>query len=99
MATPLDLKARIMNAALELAARHGIAATSRNSIAARVPCSSGSVSFHYDEERKLKRAIVLAAVERENLAVIGWAIAEKHPAVQNINADLRARALRRHLEV
>ncbi len=94
-----DLPSRIMRSALILAARHGIAATSRNSIAEHAECSSGSVSFHYGNDRELKRAIVRAAIDRENLAVIGWAIAERHAAVQSIDAELRARALRKHLEV
>jgi AcrR family transcriptional regulator len=94
-----DLPSRIMRSALILAARHGIAATSRNSIAAHAECSSGSVSFHFGNDRELKRAIVRAAIERENLAVIGWSIAERHPSAQALDSELRARALRKHLEV
>lgn len=88
------LKDDILSAALELAARHGLAATSRNAIAARVPCSSGSVSFHYGDGRKLSRAIVEAAIERRIFAVMGAAIAERHPAASKIPEDMRSPALR-----
>lgn len=89
-----DLKTRIMTAALELAAKVGIAATSRNAIADRVGCSTGSVSFHYGDGRKLSRAIVEAAISQSNLPVIGAAIAEKHPSAKGVTGDLQARALR-----
>lgn len=89
-----DLKTRIMSAALQIAARVGIAATSRNAIADRVECSTGSVSFHYGDGRKLSRAIVEEAVRVENLAVIGAAVAERHPAAKNLPVELTARALR-----
>lgn len=91
------LKERIMTAALEIAARIGITATSRNAIADRVPCSTGSVSFHYGDGRKLSRAIVECAIATENIAVIGWAVAERHPSAQGVKGDLLARALRLHL--
>lgn len=89
-----DLKSRIMTAALEIAARVGVAKTSRNSIADRVPCSGGSVSFHYGDGRKLSRAIVERAIATENLAVIGAAIAERHVSAKDVDSDLRARSLR-----
>ena len=91
------LQDRIMTAALQIAARVGISATTRDAIAARVPCSAGSVSFHFGERRKLERAIVEAAIAQENLAVIGSAIAERHPSVKNLPDDVRTRALRAYL--
>lgn len=94
----MNLKERIMHTALEIASRHGLAATTRNAIAARVGCSTGSVSFHYGESRKLTRAIVEAAIERRVLAVIGAAIAERHPSIAKVDADLRANGLRAWLE-
>lgn len=88
------LKEKIMLEALALAAKIGIAATTRDGIAARVPCSGGSVSFHYGEMRKLQRAIVVEAVRTSNYAVIGAAIAERHPSAANIEGAERAKALR-----
>lgn len=89
-----DLKTRIMSAALTIAGQLGIAATSRNAIAARVECSSGSVSFHYGNGRELQRAIVLAAIETSNYAVMGAAIAERHPSAAKIPDHVRAISLR-----
>ena len=95
----MDLKARILVAALDVAARVGIDKTTRDAIAARVPCSAGSVSFHYGDGRKLRRAIVEAAIKLENLAVIGWAVAERHAAAGKASEELRARAIRHHLGI
>lgn len=91
------LKERIMTEALALAAKIGVSATTRDGIAARVPCSGGSVSFHYGEMRKLQRAIVVEAIRTSNYAVLGWAVAEKHPSVADLSDGQRARALRLHL--
>lgn len=88
------LKDKIMTAALEIAAKAGIAGTTRNAIADRAACSMGSVSFHYGDGRKLSRAIVERAIATENLAVIGAAVSEKHPSAKDIKGDLLARALR-----
>lgn len=88
------LQDKIMSAALAIAARVGVAATTRNAIADRVPCSSGSVSYHFGDGRKLSRAIVERAIAVTNYAVIGAAVAERHPSVRDIPDDLRARALR-----
>jgi AcrR family transcriptional regulator len=95
----MALKDDILKAALELAARNGIAATGRDDIAARVPCAGGSVSYHLGDAKHLRRAIVEAAIERRNLRVVGFAIGERHPSVQGdkIDATLRADALRVHL--
>lgn len=101
----MELKQQILKAALELAARGGIAATGRDDIAARVPCSGGSVSYHMGDAKKLRRAIVEEAIARcsgsvtqESLRVVGWAIAEHHASVQGtkISDVLRAAALKAH---
>jgi AcrR family transcriptional regulator len=95
----MALKDDILKAALELAARNGIAATGRDDIAARVPCAGGSVSYHLGDAKKLRRAIVEHAITERNLAVVGWAIAERHPSTLGTKIDdtLRADALRLHL--
>jgi AcrR family transcriptional regulator len=92
-----DLKSKILTAALAIAARVGIAATSRNAIAAKADCSTGSVSFHFGAGRQLQKAIVEAAIEREDMAVLGFAVAERHPTALRASDDLRARAIRHHL--
>lgn len=92
-----DLKETIMRAALEVAARVGIAAASRNAIAARAECSAGSVSFHFGNGRELQRAIVTRAIADENLSVLGFAVAERHATALRASDDLRARAIRHHL--
>lgn len=96
----MELKDKIFAAAYEMAARIGVAAVSRNAIADKVGCSTGAVSFHHGEMRKVHTAIVKRAIEDENLPVLGHAIAERHHAVQGekITDALRKRALAVHLK-
>lgn len=93
----MNLKQQIMRAATDIAERHGINAVTRDAIAAKVPCSGGSVSYHMGDAKLLKRAIVLAAIENKNLRVLGFAVAEKHPSVAKLDAELQRDALRVHL--
>ncbi len=67
----MELKQQIMRAATDIAERHGINATTRDAIAAKVPCSGGSVSYHMGDAKHLKRAIVDAAIVNKNLRVLG----------------------------
>lgn len=96
----MELKDKIFAVAYEMAARVGIAAVSRNAIADKAGCSTGAVSFHHGEMRKVHTAIVKKAIADENLPVLGWAIAERHHAVQGdkITDGLRKRALAVHLK-
>jgi AcrR family transcriptional regulator len=97
----MNLKDQIINAGLTIAARKGLNATTRDDIAAAVPCAGGSVSYHLGDAKHLRRALVVEALRSRNLAVIGWAIAEKHPAVQGspvlLDDVTRRDALRVHL--
>ncbi len=93
------MKERIFATAMQLAADKGIAAVTRNAVADKASVATGSVSYHFDNVKKLQRAVVEQAIRDENLAVLGWAVAEKHPSVQagKLSEDLRRRALNKHL--
>src|SRR5262245_26819469 len=105
------LKDDILKAGLEIAARFGLAATTRESIAYKVPCAAGSVTYHLGDAKKIRRVIVELAISNcasfppasmarvTALKVVGWAIAERHPSVQGdkITAPTREEALKVHL--
>lgn len=93
----MNLEQQIMRAATDIAERRGINALTRDDIAAKVPCSGGSVSYHMGDAKHLKRAVVVAAIENKNLRVLGWACAEKHPSVAKLDVELQAAAMRVHL--
>jgi AcrR family transcriptional regulator len=95
----MNLKDKILEAGRHIAACKGLNATTRDDIAARVGCSGGSVSYHLGDAKHLRRAIVVEAIARRDLDVLGWAIAEKHPSVQDGKIDdvTRRDALRVHL--
>lgn len=93
----MNLAQMILKAGTEIAERKGLAATTRDDIAARVPCSGGSVSYHLGDAKLLRRKIVEAALVNKNLRVLGWAVSERHPSVAKLDLDLQRDAMRVHL--
>lgn len=92
------LKETILRTATRLFERGGIDACTRDAVAATAGCAAGAVSYHYKGEVKyLHRAVIERAIEGRNLKVLGWAVAIRHPSVKELDADLRAEALRVHL--
>jgi len=86
-------KTQILDAAVILATEHGYTKVSRDAIATAANCSVGLVSLHFGTMLLLKRAIVSAAIDRENLTIIAQAIVERHPKINNASDDLKRRAM------
>lgn len=93
------MKDKIFAVAMQLAAANGIAAVTRNAVADRAGVATGSVSYHFKDVKRLQRAMVEQAIKDENVTILGWAIAEKHPSVDKgkIPEELRTRAFNKHL--
>lgn len=74
----------------------GYLKVTRDSIAASAGVACGSVSYHYENLRKLQAAMVAHSIETENVAVFTQALVARHPlavkAPQHLK-DLAARAL------
>ncbi len=88
----MDMKLKILTHALRLAARHGLDHVSRNDIAVSAEVATGSVSYHFENMRKLRAAIVAKAIEDENLIVIGQALVARHPLALKASDALKKRA-------
>ncbi len=88
------MKDRIMRAALHIAARDGFRQVTRAGVATFARIAPGSISYHFGPLRKFQTAIVLAAIAAENLAVIGQALAARHPAALKAPEALKAKALK-----
>ena len=87
-------KEEILNAALTLSERLGYLHITREQVANRAECSEASVTHYFTTMFKLKRAVVRAAIQRENLAVIAQALASRSPWVKKIDPDLRMKAIK-----
>lgn len=86
------MKAHILSTAMRLANLHGLNNVTRNMIADRAEIATGSVSYHFKDMKKLRAAMVIRAIETQNLRVLGQAIAAKHPLALKASDDLRKAA-------
>lgn len=79
---------------MSLANLHGLAGITRDNVAIKAGVAFGSVTYHWRDMKKLRNAMVERAIETENLAIVGQAIAASHPLVKGISQVLRQRAVR-----
>lgn len=87
------MKTMILSTAMQLANLHGFGRVTRNMIADRAEIATGSVSYHWKDMKKLERAMVERAIETRNLKVLGQAVAAKHPATKDVDAELKRDAM------
>jgi len=85
-------KAQILDAAVTLSEKHGYTNITREQIATAAQCSVGLVSKHMGTMEVLRRAIVSAAIARENLHILAQALVNHHPKAMRAPLELRQRA-------
>lgn len=86
-------KDRILSAAMQLANLAGFAGVTRDGVANKANCACGSVTYYFGNVKKLRAAMVERAIETENLAVLGQAVAAEHPLAMAAPEALRRRAV------
>ena len=84
---------QILDAAITLAVAFGYDKVTREQIAMTADCSVGLVSKYYGTMLQLKRAIVSAAIVRENLTIIAQALVDNHTKVKSAPDELKRRAM------
>ncbi len=87
-----DRDSRILNAAMECAEADGYQWITREQVAAAAGVSVGTINTAYGTMRELKRAVLTAAVERRNLALIAQGLADRHSIVMEAPEALRREA-------
>ena len=88
------MKDQILNAAMQIANLQGFGNVTRNAIADRLECSTGSVSYHYSPfPRALEKAMVERAIETKNLKMLGQALAKKNGTAMKAPEELKRKAL------
>lgn len=83
----------VLDAAVALAARHGMQAVTRPRVATEAGVSVGSVSNAFGSMDALRDAVMSAAVDREILPVVAQGLAERYPAAVAAPPELKTRAL------
>ncbi len=91
---PADRKAEILTAALAAARTDGYRSVSRESIALHAGCSPSLVSSYYGTMKKLRRAIMSAAIARHDLAVLAQGLAAGDSKARAAPDELKELAVR-----
>lgn len=85
------LKSSILGAAVTISRTHGLHRLTRLEVACAAECSTGVVSHHFGDMNGLRAAVIEYAVEHMVLEILAQARADKHPALERMSADLKAR--------
>lgn len=86
-------KEHILDTAYKMAQRDGFAAITRDGVAAEAGVAMGSVNHHYGTMQVLRDAVMLRAVEEEQLELIAQGIAMGDNVAKTAPLELRQRAI------
>lgn len=89
---PTERSAQLLDVALALAERHGLANIRRDQIAEAAGVSQGLVTERLGTMIEMRRAVMRAAVKRECLAVIAEGLATRDKYARRASPELRQRA-------
>jgi len=92
MTKKLDRREKILNVALEIAARVGYSNVERQEVAIGAECSAALISYHFSTMTQFKRAIMRAAVHKEDAKVVAQGLAANDPIAVKAPALLKAQA-------
>lgn len=92
---PDDRKQQILDAAIRVAGRPGgWAQLTRESVAKEADCAEGLVSRYFGTMVAFRRAIMRAAIQARNLAVIAQGLAAGDSNAQKAPPELKAAAVK-----
>lgn len=90
---PHQRKQEILEAALALSRTRGYLNVTRKEIAFRALCSEAAVSAHFGTMKKLRRAIMSAAISRGELAIISQGLAAGDSKAQSACQEVKKAAV------
>jgi len=90
---PAIRRGKVLAVALALAVKKGYTNLTRDEIAEACNISGGTLQHHFGTIAALRTALVLYALDKRCLPVIGQAVAAKDPAVAGTPLALRKRAV------
>jgi AcrR family transcriptional regulator len=86
-------KGDLLNVAMTLAEQQGYSHIKRDEIAKLAGVAMGSVNLHLGTMHKIRKSVVRRAIKTENLRIIAQALIARDPLVDDMDVDLRLRAL------
>jgi len=90
---PQIRKQEILNAAIELAKRVGYQAITRDEVAQEADASSSLITCYFYNMDGLKRAVMQAAIELEELSIIAQGLGLRDAEALAINDKLKSKAI------
>ena len=90
--TPKERRARILDAALGLAEKHGYLNITRKEIAESAGCSVGLVTTRLGAMEKLRDLLMREAVRRGLDRIVLAGLVNKHPVAMKAPEEIKARA-------
>lgn len=87
-----NLRSRILATATKLAHLKGYQYVYLTDIARKVPCSKGSVVYHFGTMTKLRAAIIQHGIEHEDMKIISQGLGSRHPLALKCSEGLRRKA-------
>ncbi len=92
---PHDVRYKqILDKAVELVIADGLANLTRDGLAEFAGISQGQIGYYFEDMDGLREAIVLRAIENQNIEVLAEAMRYKHPAIYNLSEKLRKAAIK-----
>lgn len=83
---------QLLDVAVALASKSGLAKLTREQIALKANVSPGLVSARLGTMENLRRSVMRQAVAREDLKLLAEGLVTRHPVALRAPAELRARA-------
>jgi AcrR family transcriptional regulator len=90
---PSIRREQILNAALDMATKHGYDALTRDAVAAHAGVAKGQIHHAFNTMTQLRRAVMRAAVHRELRPIIAQGLAEGCKEARNAPEWLKREAL------
>lgn len=85
-------KTEMVTAALARAEKIGFGSLTRDEVANACNCSPALVNIRFGTLAAMKNDILRAAIKRERLPIVAYALAVAHPLCKKISPELRAKA-------
>lgn len=85
---------KILDAAVKIAESMPLHAVTRGRIAKKAKVAPSLVSFYLGTMDELREKIVAQAIETNNVTVVSWALAARHPGIEKAPIALRRDALK-----
>lgn len=90
---PEERKADILEAALRASHKHGFATVRLQDIATEAECGYGTVSLYFNTMTQMRRAVVRAAIKREDLSIIAQALGIGDATARRAPIELKEKAV------